>query len=62
MRAQVIVNDDFLKRHCGIYRYSIVDIISHNPKKGNKITSYQIRYKGSPEIRMFPRELNILED
>jgi hypothetical protein len=37
-KAQVIINDEYLKIHHGIYRYSIVNIISaHRRKKDGAV-------------------------
>lgn len=62
MRAQVIIDDDFLKTEHKIYRYSIVDITyTHKRKKDGAIFYYKATYKGGKEITYRPHEIKILD-
>jgi|GEM_PF-4145469 len=61
MRAQVIVNDDYLKREHNIYMYSIVDITKvHARKKDGAVFYYKATYKGGVELTYRPHEVKVL--
>lgn len=62
MRAQVIINDKYLKEAHGIFRYSIVEIThTHARKKDGAIFYYKVKYKDGKEITMHPHELILLK-
>lgn len=62
MKAQVIINDEYLKKHYKIYRYSIVDITKvHARKKDGAVFWYKVKYKGGKDEIIFrPHELRVL--
>lgn len=60
MRAQVIVNDKYLKS-LGIYRYSIVDIIKTHTIRGY-VMWYRATHKGGEPIYYRPHEVKLLSD
>lgn len=60
MRAQVIINNDYLKT-LGIYRYSIVDIVKTHTIRGY-VMWYRATYKGGEPIYYKPHEVIILDN
>lgn len=61
MKAQVIIDDKYLKEEHGIYRYSIIEITKvHSRKKDGAVFHYKGRYKGGEELYYRPHELKLL--
>ena len=61
VKAKVIVDDKYLKLHCGIYKNSIVYIKSTNYWQDGSLRSYQIiRPDATGELTFHSHELELL--